>query len=247
MSAATLVWAWWPSVLVVALCGCGTTHTTDTSRTATEQLLISDAVDRAVQSIDFRPLAGQAVFLDESYLTGVVDRAYLVSTIRQHLLASGCVISDRRDEATFVIEARSGAVGTNRDEVLFGIPSINVPSFVSFTGLPSSIPEIPIVKKTARKGVAKLAVFAYHQETGAPVWQSGIAQNNSSARDTWVLGAGPFQRGTIYEGTVFAGSKIKINPLKNQDVSDEQQVVVQSWRAGDVSTTTPEAPQDSRQ
>jgi len=44
----------------VVLAGCGTTK----SRSATEQLLISDAVDRAIAIIDFSPLADKTVFLD---------------------------------------------------------------------------------------------------------------------------------------------------------------------------------------
>jgi len=32
----------------------------------------------------------------------------------------------------------------------------------------------------------------------------------SKARATWVFGAGPFQRGTIYQGTKFAGDKLNI-------------------------------------
>src|SRR5438874_450614 len=37
--------------IVASLVGCGTTRSSDTTRTATEQLLISDAIDRAVQSV----------------------------------------------------------------------------------------------------------------------------------------------------------------------------------------------------
>jgi hypothetical protein len=40
------------------------------------------------------------------------------------------------------------------------------------------------------------------------VWQSGFAQRESSSNDVWILGAGPFQRGTIYQGTEFAGQSI---------------------------------------
>jgi len=69
--------------------GCGTTRWTDTGRTATEQLLISDAVDRAVQGIDFHALRGRDVYFEDSFLTGVVDQDYVVSSLRQHLLASG--------------------------------------------------------------------------------------------------------------------------------------------------------------
>lgn len=190
--------------------GCGTTRSTDTSRTATEQLLVSDAIDRTVQQLNFRRLAGHTVFLDDSYLSNAVDKAYLVSTLRQHLLASGCILASTRDEATFILEARAGSVGTNKSEVLFGVPQMNLP--MTIPGVPSTIPEIPVVKKTNHRGVVKLAVFAYHRETGTAVWQSGLVRDESTGKDTWVLGAGPFQWGTIHEGANFAGSKLR-NPL----------------------------------
>ena len=192
--------------------GCGTTRWTDTGRTATEQLLISDAVDRAVQGIDFHALRGRDVYFEDSFLTGVVDQDYVVSSLRQHLLASGCILKEQREEATFVVEARAGAVGTDRHDLLYGMPATTIPSFVAVTWMPTSIPEIPLVKRTDQMGVAKLAVFAYHRESGTPIWQSGVSSESSTAKDFWVLGAGPFQKGTIYDGTAFAGQTIR-NPL----------------------------------
>jgi len=191
----------------VLLAGCGTTRSTDTARTATEQLLISDAIDRAVQAIDFQPLAGQTVFLDDARLKGVTDRNYLVSTLRQHLLASGCTIKDQRDEADFVVEARAGAVGTDRNDLLFGIPATNVPQFLPFQGVPAAIPEVPLAKRRDQRGIAKLSLFAYHRETGLPVWQSGLAVRESSSNDVWVFGAGPFEHGTVQRSKMLATRK----------------------------------------
>ena len=203
------------AVLVAAgVLGCGTTRFTDTSRTATEQLLVSDAIDRSVQQLNFRRLAGHKVFLDDAFLGSVVDKPYLVSTLRQHLLASGCILTTSRDDATYVVEARAGSVGTNRSDVLFGVPAINLPMVIP--GVPSSIPEIPVVKKTNHRGIAKVGVFAYHRETGTAVWQSGLVQDESSGEDWWILGAGPLQYGTIHEEPSFAGSKIS-NPLNPDD------------------------------
>jgi hypothetical protein len=198
------------AALVLALCfgpmfGCGTTRSSDTNRTATEQLLISDAIDRAVQTVNLQSLAGQSVYLDDSRLGEVVDRNYLVSTLRQHLLASGCALRTDREQADFIVEARAGAVGTDRNDLLFGVPSMNVPQILPVQPVPAAIPEVPIAKRRDQRGIAKIAVFAYHRETGMPVWQSGVAHQESSANDVWILGAGPFQRGTIYEGTAFAG------------------------------------------
>src|SRR4051812_32337926 len=197
------------TLALAALAGCGTTRSTDTNRTATEQLLVSDAIDRAVQSMSLQTLAGQTVFLDDSRLGDVLDKNYLISSLRQYLLANGCQLKDKRDDADFVVEARAGAVGTDRSDLLFGLPSMNVPQIALVQPVAAVIPEIPIAKRKDQRGIAKIAVFAYHRQTGAPVWQSGLVHEESSANDVWILGAGPFQRGTIYTGTEFAGSAIR--------------------------------------
>lgn len=193
---------------IACLSGCGSTRTSNTLRTATEQMLISDAIDRTVDSIDFTPLADQAVFFDDSRLTDVVDKGYLVSSLRQHLLASGCVLKDKRDDATFVVEPRAGAVGTDNHDLLFGVPALQLPQVPVAAAIPAAIPEIPFAKRRDQRGVAKVAVFAYRRDTGEPVWQSGIVINKSTADDIWLLGAGPFQRGTIYNRAQFAGKRL---------------------------------------
>ena len=180
--------------------GCGTTKWSDTPRTATEQLLISDAIDRAISQIDFGPLKGEKVYLDVQYLNTTIDKDYLISTLRQHMLASQLTLCPKKEEAAYVVEARSGAVGTSRHDLLYGIPATNLPSISPVAGAPSQIPEIPFAKRTDQMGVAKLAVFAYDNDTGERVWQSGMTRVVSNAKDLWVFGAGPFQRGTIYSG-----------------------------------------------
>src|SRR5262249_38359951 len=103
---------------------------------------------------------------------------------------------------------RSGGIGTDRHAILVGVPQMNVPAFVP--GQPSQIPEIPFAKKTDQEAVAKVVVFAYNRQTGQIVWQSGVAQAMSTSKDMWVLGAGPFQRGTIHDGTRFAGEQLPL-------------------------------------
>jgi hypothetical protein len=200
----------WRLAMVAALgaVGCGTTRVSDTQRTATEQLLVSNAVDQAVSQLDFRILAGKPIYFDAQYLAGSIDRGYVVSSLRQHLLASGCILQEDRSQATYVVEARSGGIGTDRHQVLIGVPEMNVPSLLP--GQPTLIPEIPLAKRTDQKGVAKLAVFAYNRRTGRPVWQSGVVRMVSTSKDTWLLGAGPFRQGTIGDGTEFAGEPLRI-------------------------------------
>lgn len=188
--------------------GCGTTRISDTLRTGTEQLLLSTAIERAVNDMDFSVLDGKEVYFDPQYLKGVSDEGYIISSIRQRLLAEGALLKANRDDATYVVEARAGTVGTNRQDVLIGVPQVTLPTGAVMPGAPSAIPEIPLAKKTQQRGIVKLAAFAYNQETGQAVWQSGTYPITADARDTWILGTGPFQRGSIYKGTSFAGERM---------------------------------------
>ena len=194
--------------LVLLLAGCGTTKMTDSPRAATEMLLTSQAIDYSVAKLDFTPLAGQPVFLDTSALEkDVVDKGYLISTVRQQLLAHGALLQEDRWRAVYVVELRAGALGTDRHSVMVGTPAVTLPSVVP--GLPlTSIPEIALVKKNDQRGVAKIGVFAYNRVTGRAVWQSGTVESNSQLKDTWVFGAGPFTRGTIRQRTEIAGEPL---------------------------------------
>ncbi len=196
--------------------GCGTTKWSDSPRTATEQLLVSDAVDRAISEIDFSALADKNVYLDTRFIITALDQNYVISTLRQHMLASGCIIRDKPDEATYVVEVRTGSLGTNRQDLLFGVPATSLPTVGLLPMGSASIPEIALVKRTNQQGVCKIAVFAYDRMSGRPVWQSGNRKLSSKAKDFWVMGAGPFQSGTIYNGTSLAGEKLDV-PLVGKD------------------------------
>jgi hypothetical protein len=193
--------------------GCGTTQ----ERQATEQLLLSDAVDRSVSTIDFRPLSGEKVYLDTSYLRSakvatIVNADYVTSALRQQIMAAGCYLQDSAKEAEIIIEARLGTLGYDDHRVTLGVPENNaINSTVSLLPSTPSVPQIPEIafaRRDAREGAAKVAAFAYDRETREAIWQSGISQSRSTARDTWVLGVGPFQGGSIREETRLAGTKL---------------------------------------
>lgn len=192
--------------------GCGTT----TNRVGTEQLLISNAIDEAVAQIDFAHLAGNKVFLDTTYLktdrgSGLVNTNYVISSLRQQLTAADCQIHDSIEDADIVVEPRIGAMGTDGHKVTYGIPKTGGLSAAAsaFSGSPvSAIPEISFAQSDALSGIAKVVVFAYNSATREPVWQSGTAKAESNSTSTWVLGAGPFQKGSVYDTTRFAGRAI---------------------------------------
>jgi hypothetical protein len=212
------------SLLTVALTGCGTTR----ASRATEQLLMSDAVDRSVASIDFRPLTGRRVFLDTTYAKNIkndmlVTPDYIISSVRQQMIGSGCLLAETREAAEIIAELRIGTLGNDSRDVVYGIPaSSSLSSAASLVGgVPAIpiIPEIAVARKNDEEGAAKIAIFAYDRQSLHPVWQSGLAQARSRSKDTWILGAGPFRSGTIHNHTEFAASDLPI-PLLTTDRDD---------------------------
>jgi hypothetical protein len=149
----------------------------------------------------------------------------LATTIRQHLLASGAILAISREDAEYIVEIRSGAVGTDRDDLLVGIPAMTLPAIPSSQYSATVIPEIPFIKQTRQRGVAKIALFAYNKETGNPVWISGNTQGESTARNLWFVGAGPLTRGTIYHETTFAGNPVPLRTQADPETLAEQSQV----------------------
>lgn len=211
-----------PFVVVCALSslvGCGTTK----SQLATQQMLTSDSIDRTVGQIDFSVLSGQKVFFDSTYVDafkpiGFITNKYIISALRQQMFAANCIVVDAKEEADYVIEARVGALGTDEHDVTYGLPASSAlnSAATAISSVPSIpiIPEISLARRQEQMGATKISVFAYDRVTKTPVWQSGNSTSTSYAKSFWILGAGPFQRGTVFEGTHFAGSRLGI-PLTN--------------------------------
>jgi hypothetical protein len=151
-----------------------------------------------------------------------VNSDYVISGLRQQLTAAGCMLVDTKDTAEIICEARCGALGTDGNNVTYGLPASNLLSSASsmIASAPPipTIPEISIAKREMKSAAAKISVFAYDRETREPLWQSGVAQAGSNARDTWFLGMGPLQYGTIYNGTRFAGKRVGRRKLVNDEL-----------------------------
>jgi hypothetical protein len=153
------------ATLLLSLSGCVTDRKTDTPRTATEELLISSAADRAAEALAKSIPAHRRLFIDTSNFDAT-DAKYAIGAIRDALLERNASLVDKKTEADVVVELRSGALATNDHELLIGIPSFSFP--VPFAG-PVSTPKIAIYDKETQLGVAKFAASGLGVKTGALV------------------------------------------------------------------------------
>jgi len=155
-------------VLALALLagGCASTSETNPARTATEQLLVSRAADRAVEGLTLPIPAGSRVFVDDTWFRAETS-AYAVSAIRAALSEAGYALAATKAEADAVFELRVGALSLEQMRRVVGLPDMRVPINDSFNVV--SIPELSIYSRRDRVGVAEFSGFLYEPGTGAPL------------------------------------------------------------------------------
>lgn len=199
-------------LLAVCLCGCGTTRRTDTPRTATEQLLISGAVDEAIDSIQLDALRGAKVFVDEKYAEAMTDLKYVLFRVREKLLEEGALLMPAEDKADVIVQVGVGALGTDRYEVLVGMPEVHGIGIINPDfPIPPALPEVPLLKAMNQHGVAKIRIVAFRRNTGQLIALSGDAGMSSTHnRSTWFVGIGPIEEGTGREKPSLAGKPIPL-------------------------------------
>jgi hypothetical protein len=174
---------------VSAAIGCTTIKRSDTARTGLEQLLISSAVDHALNRIDWSPIRGAPVFVETKYLD-CVDKNYIILSVHQRLLANGCTLVEKAEDSAVTVELGSGGVGTDRQDSYVGIPEISMPSSQV------AIPKFALFTREKAHGTAKLAVLAYDTKSKHPVLSTGTLARSDHA-DWSLLGAGPMISGTV--------------------------------------------------
>jgi hypothetical protein len=175
--------------LIVVASGCTTAGTTNTARSSTEQLLISNAIDQSLDKIDFSPFAERTVYVDEKYVD-CTDKNYVVASVRHRIARAGGLLVAAPDEARILVELRNGAVGTETSESFLGIPEIVLPGMLT-------LPEIQLANRTRQHGMAKIGLIAIDTETRQALGDGGMTTARSDNANWFFMGIGPFQRGTL--------------------------------------------------
>ena len=151
-------------VLVALATGCIDPRITNTGRSAVEQTLISQAVDRAVDNMSFSAFAGKSALMDYSKLTPQCDKDYVTGAIETHLALSGIKVVEKADEAQIKIRFYCGVLATDNTELNIGTPAIPVP--LPNTNINFGIPELSIFKRVARTGTCHMTAVVTDIKTG---------------------------------------------------------------------------------
>lgn len=155
-----------PLAPLALLAACASTTETHPSRTATEQLLVARAADRAVEGLTIPAPISARVFVDDAYFRAE-NAPYAVSAIRAALSEAGYSLANNRDQADVIFELRAGALSLEQMRRVFGLPEMRVPINDQLNIV--SLPELSIYSHRDRVGVAEFSGFIYEAKTGAPL------------------------------------------------------------------------------
>jgi hypothetical protein len=194
-----------PSLLAILLAlplaaGCvGEIRATTTTRTSTEQLLISTAAERAIARFAAveKELKGKRVVIDDSRYESY-DKPYVVGALRHYLSEHGArletlgpgqaakdlPIPDR------VVEVRNGGLGINDKSWGLGIPSFPLP--LPNTTLVTKTPALYLIYRDKQEGWAKLQLWIFDPAKEAYVAASDDLWGRSYLTRWTFLFVGPF-------------------------------------------------------
>ncbi|MDD3154850.1 MAG: hypothetical protein PHS41_08275 [Victivallaceae bacterium] len=177
------------SLIVLIAAGCTSPRTTNTARSAVEQMLLTEAIERGIRAVNFNKYRGKKVFLEYDYLAPQVDKPYIQGYLELHLARHGVLVTRKADQSELTLQVICGVLATDFDKVLFGTPTLPIP--LPYTDLTFAIPEIPLYEKITRQGFGRFSFNMVKTADRAPVEViDGI--NTNTYQHNWKIFWVPF-------------------------------------------------------
>ena len=148
------------SLLLLGIGGCAVSYdTTNTPRTATEQLVLAQAFQRSLIDAVVPARPGQSVAVETTGLTA--DQAYASALIERWLSREGYYVpKDKDGKETLVVRVTLDAFGTLYNHTFFGMPAF------SSAFIPFALPQLSIYEAAKQRGHARWSMDVLDKKTG---------------------------------------------------------------------------------
>lgn len=128
-------------------------------------MLLSGAVDAALEKLQMTILDGRTVYMDFTNLKAY-DVEYIKVATRGRFAQLGAILVDDPATADYVVEMASGALGIEYKSSVVGIPSLPMPNS------PIATPAVPFYSGREQTGIVKLLFFIRAGGDYVAVYQS---------------------------------------------------------------------------
>ena len=163
-------------LLILLVSGCAFSRPpSQTVRTATEQLLLSQAIERSLHDLSL-PLAEGSTVMIETVGFAVpptafipADMNYARDTVAGRLGRLGFRIHPKNEEPQYIVRVLVQSLGTVQGETFIGIPSVAVLGF--------ALPELTLYKAQFQSGYMRYSIDVFESATGRFIrstpWDTG--------------------------------------------------------------------------
>jgi hypothetical protein len=165
--------AWFLAVVMcgLGLSGCSSTHEiTKTARSPTEQLLLTQSLQRGLVDAVLPIPPGQTIAVETVGLTA--DQAFVTAVIEKWLSHQGLNLPKDGKES-LMAKVTLEAFGTLQDLTFFGVPPIS-------SGLiPIAVPELAFYKAARQQSLARFSIDFIDKKTGRLVRSTPVYEGDA--------------------------------------------------------------------
>jgi len=175
------------AVIVTLVCllgvGCTFSRRTQLPRSASQQILATQAVIRALDQFEFpEVIKGKKVLVHVGAPGDAVDEEFLRTAVQIEVFEEDGRVVVAPEKADLVLAVLVGSMGLNIRGRFFGIEGTAGGGFIPFT-----IPELALYKRTRTSGFAQAEFALADLETGEIIERSDPVEGNTRGETTTVF------------------------------------------------------------
>lgn len=167
---------------LVACTSCATVKPPPGGRlSASEQLLASEAVDRAVARLEWPELERKKVHVSVASPAGDPEEGYLENAVKAALVDRGAVLASEAKGADYELLVLADAVGIEASTSFFGLPA------AQSAIIPIALPAIALYDSSRTEGYAKVELVFSDLKRGGVIARSGPFDGGSYLQKRTIL------------------------------------------------------------
>jgi hypothetical protein len=170
------------TLLCVVWMGCSFTHRMELPRSATQQILATQAIVRALDQFAFPDIQGKKVMVHIGAPGDAVDTDFLKTAVQIEVFDKGAQVVGTPEQADLVLAVLVGSMGLDIRGRFVGIEGTSGSTLVPFT-----IPEVALYKRTHTSGFARAEFALVDPRSGEILERSDPVEGKTRGVSTTLL------------------------------------------------------------
>lgn len=166
-------------VLLAAVApGCSITTPPPGGRlSSSQQILATEAVDRALARVEWPDIKKRKVFIDVAAPSGDQERSYLANTVAAEVAARGAILAPDLKSADTALLVNADAIGLEQNRTFVGLPA------VESALIPIGVPEITVYNSEREESYARIELVFADLKKGGVLARTGPLDSETWAQE----------------------------------------------------------------